>query len=423
LAQAQHLGSGSQDVCARLFVHLPAMAIVDHLAEVFSAFTTGAEMDGRAFTKCMRDADLLDSKLSTTDVDLIFTKCKAAGKRKIDLATFRKALGLIATRKGCTEDEVIREVSQTAGPAYRSVADKTRSRGKGGKGPERLFYDKTSYTGTHRNGGPSTLGGTSIIGVEDLVNRDIILEAGVQRRKSIMERSSSTSSIALSQSTSQLGPERFYRDRSTYTGTHRHGGPSLVGSGSSAPKEPYADLSALVNRDHVQAVSSRQRRRTTAPRQDDALHRQKSSPKQAASPKRRPLSLYPAMAQSQPLPVLLGGRSVKESDKELKEGKMDKDQEDDQAASAMPVLSGRRQAYASLSAEKPMLDPLNTKAMPTLGRLPMHLTPGSAQLSPCTAFSPHEAMVPLTLSPLSHRSKPAQVPALVLTPANRFQSL
>mmetsp|Transcript_57542 Transcript_57542/g.159226 ORF Transcript_57542/g.159226 Transcript_57542/m.159226 type:complete len:404 (+) Transcript_57542:1-1212(+) len=157
-------------------------------------------------------------------------------------------------------------------------------------GPERFFYDRTSYTGTHKKGGPTVVGG----GVEDgdmiqsssLVHRGRPLEDALHRKredagglpmllgKGPMQRSSSTkstrsvmskkaaseSSEGRARSKSPRGPERFFYDRSTYTGTHRHGGPSFVGNG--LPKEPgYGDLRDLVNRSHVQ---------------DDALHRKKS---------------------------------------------------------------------------------------------------------------------------------------------------
>jgi hypothetical protein len=47
------------------------------LEEVFSGFTGGAaEMDGKTFAKLSKDCKLLDKKLTATDIDLIFAKCK-----------------------------------------------------------------------------------------------------------------------------------------------------------------------------------------------------------------------------------------------------------------------------------------------------------------------------------------------------------
>lgn len=38
-----------------------------------------------------------------------------------------------------------------------SKTGETREDAGGMRGPERFFYDKSSYTGVHNNGGPSTL--------------------------------------------------------------------------------------------------------------------------------------------------------------------------------------------------------------------------------------------------------------------------
>merc|ERR1712232_364283 len=60
----------------------------------------------------------------------------------------------------------------------------------------------------------------------------------------------------------RVGPERFYYDKSTYTGTHKNGGPQIKGSGV-GKADGYNDLSSLVVRSHVQ---------------DDELQRRKFGP-------------------------------------------------------------------------------------------------------------------------------------------------
>merc|ERR1719242_2166647 len=62
--------------------------------------------------------------------------------------------------------------------------------------------------------------------------------------------------------TAVRGPERFFYDKSTYTGTHRNGGPDVLGNG--LQKEGYADLSELVLRDVVQDDDLNRRRRLAA---------------------------------------------------------------------------------------------------------------------------------------------------------------
>jgi len=275
------------------------------LADVFMAFTGGAaEMDGRTFLKCMRGTGLMDRGLMTPDVDLIFVKCKPKGFRKIDFKEFLTCLVEVSAKTGLSESDVMELVlaAASSGPSSRTGSAVLPS--LVGVGPERFFYDKTTYTGTHKNGGPTAIGGGGdgdLISHEALVNRDleeaqqrrktniplptllgglgtddahdskVMLAAAPARRHSQVEQRSKSPQRAPSppRAQSPVGPERFYYDRSTYTGTHRHGGPTMLGSG--LPKAGgYDDLSQLVNRDHVQ---------------DDALHRRTSvSPPPAASP-------------------------------------------------------------------------------------------------------------------------------------------
>eukprot|EP00662_Eupelagonemidae_sp_cell21_P052662 gene52662-17751_t len=65
-------------------------------------------VDGKAFAKLCKDCGLLDKKLTTTDVDLIFAKLKKGGK-DIDFDTFRdQAVPELARRKGMDAAEVAR---------------------------------------------------------------------------------------------------------------------------------------------------------------------------------------------------------------------------------------------------------------------------------------------------------------------------
>ena len=41
-------------------------------------------MDGKTFAKLAKDCKILDKKLTSTDIDLIFAKCKAKELRKIN---------------------------------------------------------------------------------------------------------------------------------------------------------------------------------------------------------------------------------------------------------------------------------------------------------------------------------------------------
>ena len=128
------------------------------------------------------------------------------------------------------------------------------------RGPERFFYDRSTYTGTHANGGPEHVakGAGSkpdaswkrpSTELDDLARVTLLSnQAGApkpecpsslpdvkaksprpaERRnsKGPTERPSSRGA-----GSRMVGPERFFYDRSTYTGTHTRGGPSSVAKG------------------------------------------------------------------------------------------------------------------------------------------------------------------------------------------------
>lgn len=55
------------------------------LEEVYAGFTFNQpDMDGKTFVKLFKDCKILDKKLTTTDLDILFSKIKAKGQRKID---------------------------------------------------------------------------------------------------------------------------------------------------------------------------------------------------------------------------------------------------------------------------------------------------------------------------------------------------
>ena len=111
----------------------------------FAANTT--ELDGRQFAKLSKDCNILDKKLTATDIDLIFAKVKAKTARKISYAQFESALEQCATKKGITKAELVKRIEAVGGPKF-----------QGTKAEYVKFHDdKSTYTGVHVNGGPSTV--------------------------------------------------------------------------------------------------------------------------------------------------------------------------------------------------------------------------------------------------------------------------
>jgi len=197
-------------------------------------------------------------------------------------------------RRTPRDHEADKKKSQQVLPVFESRHSTASSRSASGdyrvrRGPER-FYDSSTYTGTHKFGGPSTAG--SAVGhggyndLSTLVQRERVQNDDLQRRKR-RTGVEGTSAPAARQpqlrsasklvanvdefepqgritysvpSPRRVGPERFYYDKSTYTGTHKNGGPQAQGSG--VGRDGYSDLSALVVRSHIQ---------------DDDLQRRKGS--------------------------------------------------------------------------------------------------------------------------------------------------
>jgi hypothetical protein len=100
------------------------------------------EMDNVKFAKLAKDCKLLSKKVTKTDIDLIFTKVKPKGARKINFESFEKALEEIAKKSG-VELSVIQEKVSSGGAA--SSGTKAEMGG---------IYDKltdtSQYTGAHQ---------------------------------------------------------------------------------------------------------------------------------------------------------------------------------------------------------------------------------------------------------------------------------
>ena len=119
------------------------------LEGVFQAFAHGNhDMDGVQFAKLAKDANILDDKLTSTDVDLIFAKVKDnSAIRKIDFPQFHHALEQLSEKKGISKDDLANQIEKIGGPHFHgTVPDKVR-----------LHDDKSTYTGVYALGGPSVV--------------------------------------------------------------------------------------------------------------------------------------------------------------------------------------------------------------------------------------------------------------------------
>merc|ERR1712176_280360 len=102
-------------------------------------------MDGTAFARMYRCGDLRKLGITSTDVDLAFTRVVPFGKRQLDSKHFEMALETMATRSGIEVQAIYDAVARTPGPMIQGTWPD----------PVRFHDDKRTYTGTHAKGGPA----------------------------------------------------------------------------------------------------------------------------------------------------------------------------------------------------------------------------------------------------------------------------
>ena len=104
-------------------------------------------MDGKGFAKLAKDTKLLDKKLTTTDVDLAFSKIKERTARRITFDQFLAGLNLFAEKKQCNVNAVYAKIAASQGPILKGTATDN----------VRLHDDTSTYTGVYAQGGPTNV--------------------------------------------------------------------------------------------------------------------------------------------------------------------------------------------------------------------------------------------------------------------------
>eukprot|EP00928_Gymnodinium_smaydae_P044412 TRINITY_DN29627_c0_g1_i1.p1 TRINITY_DN29627_c0_g1~~TRINITY_DN29627_c0_g1_i1.p1 ORF type:complete len:1310 (+),score=216.09 TRINITY_DN29627_c0_g1_i1:506-3931(+) len=107
-----------------------------------------SDMDGKTFVKLCKDCGLLDKAVTAKDADIIFARAVPKGQRRLSfsLGHFDAALALVAQRKGVEYEAVVAMVAASDGPVHHCTKAEAI----------RFHDDKSTYTGTHRSGGPDT---------------------------------------------------------------------------------------------------------------------------------------------------------------------------------------------------------------------------------------------------------------------------
>jgi len=106
-------------------------------------------VDSSRFYKLCVDAKLYNKQFRTNDVDILYTKHKIKGQRKMDWRGFKAALAEVATKRGEGLEAVVNRIIQATanGPSVSGTFAE----------PNRFHDDKNTFTGVYREGGPTMI--------------------------------------------------------------------------------------------------------------------------------------------------------------------------------------------------------------------------------------------------------------------------
>lgn len=198
----------------------------------FCAFGAGkagtAMMDGAKFGKLCRDTKLLDKKLTSTDVDIIFSRVKAKTDRKITFKQFEEAVGLLAEKKypgapnGLAKITALITSSKT-GPATHSEAAKTVSSDVVDR-----MTDTSKYTGAHKQRFDESGKGKGLEGRDSIAKGKGMIPGSVSSQASYVAGYKHEGSYSSSPKSSPKPPKSKHgdvldrlTDTSQYTGSHK----------------------------------------------------------------------------------------------------------------------------------------------------------------------------------------------------------
>ena len=117
------------------------------LSEVYKSYAnTAGELEGREWTKMLRESGVFTKEFTSGEGDIVFAKVKAKDSFRINYKSFQEALVLVAKKTGVSLEQLSLRLVKCP-----SMADKKPPTPKG---PERFFYDKNSYTGSHATADP-----------------------------------------------------------------------------------------------------------------------------------------------------------------------------------------------------------------------------------------------------------------------------
>lgn len=118
------------------------------MEQAFLIYTKNSpEMDSRTFVKILKDSNLLNKKLTAVDADITFASVKTKGSKRINYDQFVEAIKCLVNKHHLDYNDFVSKLCNEAsnGPIlYGTKADNVR-----------FYDDKSSYTGVHKQGGPT----------------------------------------------------------------------------------------------------------------------------------------------------------------------------------------------------------------------------------------------------------------------------
>jgi hypothetical protein len=158
-------------------------------------------IDSARFLKLCKDVNLLDDAFTRTDVDIIFTRFKH-GARKINFEHFQDAVLEIAKKKKVPLGSVVDSIDYHAsmGVAYHNGTTSTSY--------NRFYDDHDTFTGVYKKGGPDHNQANDFI-------------------ESFRKDLGTSGNNELGKTLSMSEANRFYDDKSTFTGVYKKGGPDF----------------------------------------------------------------------------------------------------------------------------------------------------------------------------------------------------
>merc|ERR1712226_194443 len=117
------------------------------LKSVFSSFSPSGYMDNREFMKLCKDSKLISKKVTTSEIDITFSRVKGLGSRRISYDDFLVAINSFAKLEGQALNSYYQKIQNSEGPKM-----------NGTKGwSTRLHDDRSTWTGVYAKGGPTNV--------------------------------------------------------------------------------------------------------------------------------------------------------------------------------------------------------------------------------------------------------------------------